>query len=327
MTKVFYYPPASRSGYENPYSVNFKRSLSRHFYVCDSRNKPAKMLTLSLLIYSFYADIFVLNWLESAPFLALGRVQYLFALLSLFVIKLRKKKIIWVLHNIHPHDGSNGKSSKIQKRLFAESSIVVCHSKEAFDFARKNANGKCLFFNHPVQRIEFADVPADKKNIDVLIWGNILPYKGVYEFLSNSEVQNSNLNILVLGVCRDEILTTQIESCCSGKIIFENRKADYNELHSVMQSCRYVLFPYIGKSVSSSGALIDTLVLGGTPVGPKVGAFSDLSEMNVCLAYRDFSELKQILQSNVELSKNSVNAFLKNNSWNGFVDRLFANMR
>ena len=326
MEKIYYYPPASRNGYENPYSVNFKEMLSKTYRVCDADNKPAKMLTISLFLYSFWADLFVINWLESAPFLKLGRLQYCLACLALSIIKIRKKKIIWILHNIHPHNGSNSKSLHIQKRLFTESALVVAHSKEAYLYAQKNASGKCLFFYHPVKRIKCTKIHPTDKAVDVFIWGSILPYKGIYEFLSNPEIRNSNLNIRVIGSCKDKKLKEQIQSCCSDKIQFENRRASFEELFSLMQSSRYVLFPYIGDCVSSSGALIDTLVFGGTPVGPNVGAFTDLAELGVCLTYNSFSDLMHILQTNQTISKKKCNEFITQFSWEKFVDQIVSNI-
>lgn len=326
MQKVYYYPPASRLGYENPYSINFKSALSKTYRVCDADNRPAKMLTLSLLCYSFLADVFIINWLESAPFLKMGRLQYCLACLALSIIKLRKKKIVWILHNIHPHNGSNSKSLHIQKRLFAESGLVVAHSKEAYLYAQKNASGKSLFFNHPVKRIERTKISPTDKVIDVLIWGSILPYKGVYEFLSNPEIQNSNLVVRVVGSCKDEKLKNQIQSCCSDKIHFENRRASFEELNSLIQSSRYVLFPYIGDCVSSSGALIDTLVLGGTPLGPKVGAFADLAELGVCLTYNSFFDLMRVLRTDQTIPEKMRNEFIDQSSWENFVDRMVSNI-
>ena len=285
------------------------------------------MLTSRLLKYSFYADLFIINWLESAPFLRFGLVQYCLARLSLLIIKLRKKKIVWVLHNIHPHDGIDKRSARIQEILFAQASLVICHSKDAYLYVSKKASGKCFFFHHPVKNVKFSTPLSSGKKQDVLIWGSILPYKGVYEFLANPQIQKSDLRILVVGACKDLKLASQIKTCCSEKIIFENRRADFDELRTMINSSRYILFPYIGDSVSSSGALIDTLILGGTPVGPNVGAFSDLAEMNLCLTYENFSELKQILQSDVVLVKNHVDDFLENNSWEKFIDCLFENMR
>lgn len=326
MKSAFYYPPASRLGYDNPYSISYKKALSAFFRVYDFQNKPAKMLTLRLLIYSFIADVFFVNWLESAPFLRMGWLQYRLACIALSIIKLRNKKIVWMLHNIHPHNGSNACSLCLQRRLFKDSSLIVAHSTEAFLFARENAKGKCLFFNHPVQQIKCTNVRERERNVDVLVWGCILPYKGVYEFISNSVIQNSGLKILVLGSCKDEILASKIESCCTDSIRFENRRASFEELHTIMQSCKYVVFPYVGNCVSSSGALIDTLVLGGTPVGPKVGAFADLNKLGVCLTYENFSDLSKILQTENTLSEDAKRSFFVQNSWDHFIQELVSNI-
>lgn len=324
MQKVYYYPSASRQGYENPYSINFKKALSKYYDVCDAKNKPSLMLTLTFLCHSLIADVFVINWLESAPFLKLGKVQYLFACLALTIIKLRKKKLIWILHNIHPHSGTNKQSEHLQQRLFSEAALVVSHSKEAFKWAESQAVGKCLFFPHPVQDISCTESKSDYPKSDILIWGAVLPYKGIYEFISMKEIQDSDFNIHIIGQCKNLKLEQKINSCCSDHIHYENRKADFSELSKRIQSCKYVLFPYIGDSVSSSGALIDTLVLGGNPVGPNKGAFSDLSKTGVCLTYSNKSDLFQILQSDRTISKDARISFLQSNSWDSFVGNIIS---
>lgn len=89
---IYYYPPASKGGYANPYSVNYKEALGKYFKVLDKKNKPSIALGLSFFLNAFRADIYIINWLESVAFLSLGRLQYIFARLGLWIIKRRKKE-------------------------------------------------------------------------------------------------------------------------------------------------------------------------------------------------------------------------------------------
>ena len=326
MQKAYYYPSASRFGYSNPYSQHFKKNLSSLYYVCDSKNKPSRMLTLSFLKYSLIADIFFINWLESAPFLRFGKIQFFLAISALFIIKVRKKKIIWMLHNIHPHSGKSRMSDCIQRKLFRDSALVISHSREAWEFAKEHTKGKCLFFHHPVLANNLDIITNEIRKYDVLIWGSIFPYKGIYEFLSNKIVKQSRMKILIIGTCSDEKLIEKIESCCSEGIVFENRRADFDEIFQLVKSSRFVLFPYVGNCVSSSGALMDTLVLGGNPIGPNVGAFDDLKKLGLCLTYKDYDDLMVLLHSNWEPPLEAKNEFFKENSWEKFVNNLYENI-
>jgi len=302
MEKVYYYPPASKGGYSNPYSINFKKALSEFYEVLDSENKPSSMLSFSFLLNSVKANLYIINWLESVCFLRFSLIQYFFARLGLLIIKLRKKKIVWIFHNIHPHQGSNKYSKKIQKILFDQSSLIISHSIDAANYAKEHTKTKVLYACHPIQPIKLAEkfIPQ-YKNIDIFIWGSIQPYKGIVEFITLPFVRNSDLNVLIIGKCENQKLSKQITENLQENIIFENRQADFSEIKAYCETSSYVVFPYIGTSVSSSGALIDTIAFKGTPVGPSKGAFKDLEQDGMCIVYHNDEELKKVLIKNQNL--------------------------
>lgn len=327
MNKVFFYPPAPKGGYTNPYIVNYKNAIKKDFNVLNMDNQVSPMLSLTFLLYSLKADIYIINWLESVCFLKLGILQFLLARLGLRIIKLRKKKIIWMFHNIHPHQGRSKLSSKIQKILFKQSELIITHSSEATMYAREKTGKKVLYKCHPVKEISVTSQYENKRiNCDVFIWGTILPYKGVYEFISLEEIQQSKLKIIIVGECANKELAEKINSQCNDNIHFENRRASFDELAQYIQNSRYTLFPYIGDCVSSSGALIDTIVFGGTPVGPDVGAFKDLKKEDICLVYRDYTELVNIIHSSCTISETQRSLFIKANSWKAFSEFLKVNL-
>lgn len=321
--KLFYYPPASRNGYPNPYSIHYKKALEHYYNVLDKDNKPTKMLSWSFLKNSLLADIFIVNWLESVCFLRFGYVQYLLARIGLKIIKWRQKPIIWMFHNTHPHQGDNKHSRKIQDILFHQSKLIISHSQEAADYARQKGGDKVIYRCHPVHPISIKPFEGEIEPCDVLIWGAILPYKGIYEFVSDSNVKNTNLRIRIVGKCSDYELNDKIESQCNEYITFENRRIGFDELAACIAKSRYVLFPYIGDCVSSSGALIDTIAMGGTPVGPNVGAFKDLEKEGMCYTYTNNESLLSLLKFEKKISPINRNIFINKNSWDNFIQEIF----
>lgn len=320
--RVYYYPPASKGGYANPYSINYKKALGTYFDVLDRENKPSFALGLSFFLNAFRADIYVINWLESVVFLSLGRLQYIFARLGLWIVKWRKKKIVWMFHNIHPHQGENALSQKIQETLYDSADLVISHSQEAAEFAKDKAKGQVLYVCHPVEPLLVKPVETNVVS-DVLIWGAISPYKGVVEFLQELQRRKAGLNVHVIGKCCNDELAHEVQSACENNVLFENRRVSFDELAGLIQHTKYVLFPYTGDCVSSSGALIDTIVLGGCPIGPDKGAFKDLAEEGVCITYQDYDELFSILDKSVCLHKAQIEKFIKKNSWDAFSDLLY----
>lgn len=329
MMKVYYYPQPDKNGkYKNNYSKYYKDSLQRYADIVANNKPQSHPNSLSLFKHCFSANVYILNWVESIPFLKFGYIQFFIAMISLCIIKCRKRKIIWMFHNLVPHQGENTLSKQLSEWMFKNASAIIAHSREAAGYARIKSKCSVYYRCHPVPPIyKLPCVEKDKKDFDVLIWGTIYAYKGVYEFISLKELQESNLKVKIIGICTDPVLEAKICSMTNKNITFENRMADFSEISALCENSYYVLFPYIGKSVSSSGALIDTISLGGTPVGPNVGAFKDLNVEGVCATYTSTEEMMQIIKERrFKLSKEKRKEFLTDNSWETFgefVSRLF----
>lgn len=320
--KVYLYPSCPKEGYGNPYCLNFKDALKNSFELLDADNKVTTMKSLTFLRYSFEAEIFILNWIENTIYLRLGFIQFCLVFLSFFVIKLRKKRIVWIFHNINPHEGGNFFTKFVMSYLFKHASLIVSHSKEAYSFAQKKALCKVMYHCHPIKELNIHNWNGEKLPCDILIWGAILPYKGVLEFLENCSAKLENENILILGKCQDHKLAEAIYSYNSKHIRFENRRADFSEIAYYAQTCKFVLFPYVGESISSSGVLMDTIVMGGTPIGPNKGAFKDLQKEGICETYNDYNELLTILTSCGNISDDLKKRFMEENTWSNFVSNL-----
>lgn len=323
MKKLYYFPSASRGGYNNPYSINYKESLKRYFNVLDANNKPVIMQCFGLLRYAISADVFVINWIESVSYLRFGILQYIITLFSLHIIEWRKKKVVWMFHNMQPHEGISSRSKKLTNQMCKVTSVVIAHSKQAAEYARTMVTCPVYYIAHPIKTFENISFinQSSSKAYDVLIWGDILPYKGVAEFLESKEFYQSNIKVKIVGCCKNTELLARISNAINKRVYFENKRVEFEKLKGLISDSKYVLFPYIGKSVSSSGCLIDTLVMGGTPIGPNVGAFKDLSEEKLCLTYNSYNELFKLLNRNVFVNSDTVRKFIADNSWEKFGDK------
>lgn len=393
--RIYVSPSANRkSGYPNRYFVILKESLAEYFDVLDSDNEPYLTQGWALLKHSFKADIFLLSFVETIAFHKLAFIQYLMVRLSFLVMRLRRGKIVFIFHNPRPHKGENWMSRSLTRLQLEQSCLVISHSCETASFARGLLSeygcspDKVRYICHPIVDPSAADV-AGASAVDasgeaqgalvagsaaaevcisdeILIWGNILPYKGVLEFVSSPAVQVAGLKVRIVGQCKDPSLAADIERavalCNAGesaggfvpsdggssesgsacqecskegeplgsvipdavtfhrtKIVFENRAADFDELANLIRSSRHVLFPYLPGSVSSSGVLMDTLSMGGSPVGPAIGAFADLARENVCLVYGSEAEMIEILKSDRRINPDTLRDFISRNSWHSYA--------
>lgn len=401
--RIYVSPSANRkSGYPNRYFVVLKENLGEYFDVLDSGNEPYLTQGWALLKHSFKADIFLLSFVETIAFHKLAFIQYLMVRLSFLVMRLRRGRVVFIFHNPRPHKGENWMSRSLTRMQLTQSCLVVSHSCETAAFARALLSeygcspDKVRYICHPIVDPSASvggvagcasagggssvSVAAGASSFgasaaglasatlldEVLIWGNILPYKGVLEFVSSPAVRAAGLNVRIVGRCKDASLaaaivkavgrceagqsaegfvsadsgSSELGSVCQEcskdgdslgsvipdaatfhrtRIVFENRAADFEELADLIRSSRHVLFPYLPGSVSSSGVLMDTLSMGGNPVGPAIGAFADLARENVCDVYGSEAEMIEILKSDRRVNPETLKDFISRNSWQAYA--------
>ena len=326
MEKLYFYPCPGKKGYGNPYCSNYKNAMGKYYHVLNSLNKPQRLPTLALLRNSFSADVYVFNWLEDIGHTHFPFLQYCIVRLSLFVLQLRQASLVWMFHNIRPHHGENYYSRILRRYLFNKSKLIISHSEEGAEFAKKYSKRRVVYICHPVETRKY-NVLDTSSTYDVFIWGDIFPYKGVVEFLREVKQRNvDNLKILILGRSKIDFLDTEISKYRSNTILYENRRAEIDEIATFCKCCKYVLFPYVGDSMSSSGALIETIAMGGTPLGPAKGAFEDLKKEGVCFTYDNYDDLFELLNKEMKIGDSERNDFIEANSWHHFADCFYNNL-
>lgn len=323
MKKILVSPAATPGkGYSNDYFVFLKKELSAHYEIIDPDNKGCRSQSLALLAGAFRADVALLSFVETIAFHRFPRIQTNLALAALQIMYRRGIKVVFFFHNPKPHKGENCNSRRLTDKLFQISDLVVCHSENTAEIARERVGSdRVLLVHHPMVSRPVPSSPGDFSR-DVLIWGDIFPYKGVAEFVEDPSIAASDLQIDIVGRCKDPALAQRIERCCSEHVRFRNERPSQEEVATLVLGSRYVLFPYLPGSISGSGALMDTLSVGGTAVGPDAGAFHDLSLEGVCLTYRDRTELVSLLLSNRRIDRDRIARFIRENSWSAFVDRI-----
>ena len=312
---VYIYPNKSNN---IPYIINLRECLGEFFDVYEE-NDSREPHSIDLLKSALKANCYILNWIENVGFLSFGTIQFIIALLSLWIIRVRNKKLVWIFHNIHPHMGDNWKSRTIQHFLFKKSDFIVGHSKEAVQYAKSKIgnNVEIAYVCHPILKRSYK---AEKINNpkDILFWGNIFRYKGVVEFIQYIKGKPQHPSFCICGKCEEDGLEEEILNYCDDTIEFNNGYISFERLTGYINQSKFVIFPYLGESISSSGALMDTIMLGGNVVGPNRGAFKDLSEEGVCFVYDNYDEMYDLLTSTKSVNDNIRLAFIQKNSWESF---------
>lgn len=138
------------------------------------------------------------------------------------------------------------------------------------------------------------------KKYDLLIWGSISKYKGVYDFIKYlNDNKINDLKVCVLGKCNSELLVNDIKSVSTPNTTLVLKSASFEELAEYISFSDFVLMPYKHDTILSSGTLMDTLSFGAKVIGPDTGSFSDYSknyDLNVYV-FNKFDDIKDIVKN------------------------------
>lgn len=320
----------SSGGKGNPYINDFISAINNE-KGCKVINESHKNPLLSILRPSRWGDVFIFNWFESIPDFKYGYLQSFLAILLIFILKIKGKKIIWILHNKKPHSGNK----KIVKRFLTyliakESDYIITHASEGVELINHRYSftvGKAIYIDHPTKnRLNMIDRSEREKQYDLLVWGNIIGYKGVYQYLKFiKEEKIEDIRICIVGNCTTPKIASDIESVAGKNTTLIFKGASFEELAEYIASSEFVLMPYIQDSILSSGILMDSLSFGAKVIGPNTGSFKDYAKyknLNVYV-FDEYKDIYDIIKTKkgIKISPDGYSEFLNDNNWNNFIQK------
>lgn len=331
MKKIYIHPNASEKFVSfNPYISNLCQALNRHCEVVNHNTKSNNGI-LHLVKYLPKLDYVWFNWVEDLPDKSKGYLQTGVLILIVLYCKITSRKIVWTLHNKFSHYKKNQAVKRfLYWLLMKQSNYILTHSTEGVKFAGsygRNVGARARFFHHPVKG-SFNSV-SKSKTTDILIWGSIIPYKGIDLFLDYlwSQKLEHRWTIRIIGRIPDDNYREKLLTLANEKITIENKFIDNDILQQEIDNSKCVLFTYLKDSVLSSGAVMDSIVAGAYVIGPDCGAFSDLCADGVTDTYNSFEELVKLLE-NLDLAnrrdQTKVKNFIENNNWESFGSKVAA---
>lgn len=331
--KITIYPriPNNEGIRLNPYISDFINALEQNGVTI--ANPPHKNPLFSLLFRKTDSDAYIFHWLENVPDYKYGMAQTIAAVWLLLKIKLKRKKIIWFLHNKQSHSAKHKSAKKLLiQQLIHQADLIATHATEGVELIQKHypkASTKVHFLHHPTKnRITIA--PKCNPETDLLIWGNISPYKGVLEFVRFSIKHSLNLKTKIIGQCSSKELFQQLSFHSNDSIFIENRSIPFEELEKEIQKAKFVLVPYAAESILSSGILMDSLSYGAKVIGPNVGSFRDYANeplLNV-YTFNTFADISDIVQKEQEaINPENYHQFLNAHSWEKFGENFYRQLQ
>lgn len=312
--KIYIYPTYTPS---RDHSGNLYIKYFHDAYHADKEYKVVNRLWqigITSILFNLDAKVFIIQWVDLIPGKRLGKLQFIFYLLFVGLARLLGKKVVWLLHNKHAHNG-NSKLVDVGMAYMAKmATSVFAHSEEGirfFDSMYPKYVGKCSYIPHPVYTSEIYE--SKTPEYDFIIWGGISRRKMVAEFLhaANQMPFFKEKKILIAGKCGDKEYLNEINNELRDNMTFLNRFLSDDELRDYISRSRCVLFTYNADSMLSSGALIYSLNFCKPIIGPNVGSFADFK--GIVSVYNTFEDIPSI---NLEYSNlQACKDYVVENKW------------
>lgn len=322
---IYIYPPYSgtKKNPGNPYSKLLHESFQKNdsYYVIGGKQQKHELWKLFIRLN---ADIYFFSWIESMTAGGIwGKVKFVYFIIFMLILRILQKKVIWILHNKHPHKKKTKITDCAMWLLAHLSTNIITHAQEGVEFAT-NCLGvkesKCHYIPHPVYTSEL--FPSSTPKWDYVIWGEVMKRKNILEFIHffNSHPFFNDKKLLICGRCKNKEYAHAIEKQIGDNITFYNRFIPDEELTTLIGMSRIILFTYHSSSILSSGALIYSLNFCKPIIGPKTGSFAELNGIVKC--YTSFSNIPYILCDDYN-NKYTID-YIRKNTWSSFPQKVLS---
>ena len=315
MRKVFVYPSA---GGINLYKKNIIDSFNNSIGYIVSNHKGTGEDWFNLY-KNLDADIYIFSWPENLCVKFTGFIKFLYLALFVCIFRVLRKKVVWIMHNKHPHKRNNWRTKLGMKFMASLSSAVITHSREGVRYGEKLFGRRNIFFiPHPVYSTVIFD-KSEETIWDYIIWGTINRRKKILEFFEyiNDRPFYSSKKILLCGTCTDAFYEQTIKQTIGSNVTYYNRYIADDELKSLINKSKTILFTYANDSILSSGALIYSINFCKPIIGPYLGAFKDLEE--IVSLYKDFSDIETLKP---KANKGYIEKYIHDNQWKDFPSKI-----
>jgi beta-1,4-mannosyltransferase len=332
--RAYLYPWSKHGGQgsNDPYVDRFMESLAKEIHFVN-RDHRSGVGILQLTKYLHKIDYIFFNWIENLPDRYGGKIQCGVLFFQVLYARFKGLKIIWTVHNKLSHKPSNRHWKRAVFRMMLRfSDLIITHSSEGVAFVRElnpQAVNKTIYLPLPVVLRECPSQP--QKKYDLFLWGTMYPYKGILEFVSfiakNPRAQK--LRVLIAGKFTDDRYFRQVSRYKSENIEILNTFIDNANIVEYTSLSRYVLFPYSGECVLSSGSLMESVGMLANIIGPRKGAFVDLAKLGIISIYDSYADILDILEHHDDLQERQskkLRDFAKENTWEMFAKNILKNL-
>lgn len=244
----------------------------------------------------------ILNWYEDQPYRQntslLKRVgMYVTYILFILIAPLFSSKIIWVRHNLKPHN-------VIRKPLSYEF-LLWCISISATEVVtlEESTSIKGSVVPHPLYCSDsqlnkiIGHLKNNKRLYDFVFFGAIKPYKRLNELLASWP---SGIQLKIVGMCSSHKYERALRNIIKERsldVFWDNEYLSSDSLNDIISNARYVILSHDDGAMVSSGTFYHAISYGANIVTmPSVFGISK-SIRHSFVSQIDFSNMETTLKA------------------------------
>jgi glycosyltransferase involved in cell wall biosynthesis len=265
-------------------------------------------------------DVIVIQWLQLLKYISIE--------IKLINYLQSRVKLIYIVHNLYPHNTKNKKIVKRYNKLYKISKNISVHtSKINKNISELSPEANILRFEHGFFFKEFRQKGIKIISNKCLMIGYISKYKGIEDALEVVKILKGKDIIIyleIIGLATPEylnVLTKLIHNFnINGQVTILSEEVSTRFLISKINESTMLWLPY--KNISQSGVAYTSIGLGKPFVGYDVGNFKEcFGDVGVAKIVKqdsveDFSEAVIQVLENEDFYRKNIEKLSSQNLWN-----------
>jgi glycosyltransferase involved in cell wall biosynthesis len=265
-------------------------------------------------------DVVVIQWLQLLKYTSfeVALVNYLQS----------RVKVIYILHNIYPHNTKKNKTLKRYNQLYKTVKNIAVHTHKVKNIISElSPNANVLRVEHGLFFKEFRQKPSNINVKKCLMIGYISKYKGIEDALKVVKVlkeKRINITLDIIGFCESDYLNVLTEIIndfnIKDQVNILSKEVSTDFLINKINQSTMLWLPY--RKINQSGVSYTSIGLNKPFVGYDVGNFKDSFGDKGVANIVEENNVEAFSQAVIEVMKNeifykkNIQNFSSQNLWN-----------
>jgi starch synthase len=257
------------------------------------------------------------------------------------ILKIKKRKIFWTIHDIHLRPSSKGLRGKLETayvKIITQPQFLLSSSNKIFVHGKNLKNDVILkgiasdkitiipHFDYMYLKKYTNNEKSKSKNEYILFFGNIKPYKGLDVLINALKivekiVGKEKLNVLIAGKGSIENYGYLFDKDNSQYIHILNENIPTNEIPNLFLNSKMVVLPYI--DASQSGVIPLAYTFAKSVIVSNVGSLSEYVEHGKTGYVFNKGDIKELAKYIIEYIQNDdLSNYMGNNAYNKLLSEM-----